>query len=122
MLSAARSSSTERNKSGEVCVLLPSVEKLTFICTGAFTVQGKATVCVLLCLIISVVLFRVFVFLLAAYKHADGKKIDGRRVLVDVERARTVKGWRPRRLGKIDTLYWTGLKWSIIKFDDQLDN
>lgn len=36
----------------------------------------------------------------AAYKHADGKKIDGRRVLVDVERARTVKGWLPRRLGK----------------------
>ncbi|KAK2088890.1 U1 small nuclear ribonucleoprotein 70 kDa [Saguinus oedipus] len=34
----------------------------------------------------------------AAYKHADGKKIDGRRVLVDVERGRTVKGWRPRRL------------------------
>lgn len=37
--------------------------------------------------------------ILAAYKHADGKKIDGRRVLVDVERARTVKGWLPRRLG-----------------------
>jgi U1 small nuclear ribonucleoprotein len=36
---------------------------------------------------------------IAAYKHADGKKIDGRRVLVDVERARTVKGWLPRRLG-----------------------
>lgn len=36
----------------------------------------------------------------AAYKHADGKKIDGRRVLVDVERGRTVKGWHPRRLGK----------------------
>lgn len=35
----------------------------------------------------------------AAYKHADGKKIDGRRVLVDVERSRTVKGWLPRRLG-----------------------
>ncbi|XP_078719832.1 U1 small nuclear ribonucleoprotein 70 kDa [Lampetra fluviatilis] len=35
----------------------------------------------------------------SAYKHADGKKIDGKRVLVDVERARTVKGWRPRRLG-----------------------
>jgi len=35
----------------------------------------------------------------AAYKSADGKKIDGRRVLVDVERGRTVKGWRPRRLG-----------------------
>jgi len=37
----------------------------------------------------------------AAYKKADGMKIDGRRVLVDVERARTVKGWLPRRLGKI---------------------
>lgn len=37
---------------------------------------------------------------LAAYKHADGKKIDGRRVVVDVERGRTVKGWLPRRLGK----------------------
>ncbi|XP_026747821.1 U1 small nuclear ribonucleoprotein 70 kDa isoform X2 [Trichoplusia ni] len=35
----------------------------------------------------------------SAYKHADGKKIDGKRVLVDVERARTVKGWLPRRLG-----------------------
>ncbi|CAG5129846.1 unnamed protein product [Candidula unifasciata] len=35
----------------------------------------------------------------AAYKHADGHKIDGRRVLVDVERGRTVEGWRPRRLG-----------------------
>lgn len=37
----------------------------------------------------------------SAYKHADGKKIDGKRVLVDVERARTVKGWLPRRLGKL---------------------
>uniref|UniRef100_A0A5S6QA47 U1 small nuclear ribonucleoprotein 70 kDa n=1 Tax=Trichuris muris TaxID=70415 RepID=A0A5S6QA47_TRIMR len=35
----------------------------------------------------------------AAYKHADGRKIDGRRVLVDVERGRTVKGWLPRRFG-----------------------
>eukprot|EP00095_Tigriopus_kingsejongensis_P005097 maker-scaffold161_size295871-snap-gene-0.9 protein:Tk05097 transcript:maker-scaffold161_size295871-snap-gene-0.9-mRNA-1 annotation:"hypothetical protein HELRODRAFT_113249" len=35
----------------------------------------------------------------SAYKKADGMKIDGRRVLVDVERARTVKGWLPRRLG-----------------------
>lgn len=40
------------------------------------------------------------IYFTAAYKHADGKKIDGRRVLVDVERARTVKGWLPRRLGK----------------------
>ncbi|XP_020216296.1 U1 small nuclear ribonucleoprotein 70 kDa [Cajanus cajan] len=35
----------------------------------------------------------------AAYKQADGRKIDGRRVLVDVERGRTVPNWRPRRLG-----------------------
>lgn len=35
----------------------------------------------------------------AAYKQADGKKIDNRRVLVDVERGRTVQNWRPRRLG-----------------------
>lgn len=35
----------------------------------------------------------------AAYKQADGKKIDDRRVLVDCERGRTVKGWRPRRFG-----------------------
>lgn len=44
--------------------------------------------------------------LLAAYKHADGKKIDGRRVLVDVERGRTVKGWRPRRLGKRSQIFF----------------
>jgi hypothetical protein len=41
----------------------------------------------------------------AAYKHADGKKIDGKRVLVDVERARTVKGWLSRRLGKLKLFY-----------------
>lgn len=35
----------------------------------------------------------------AAYKQADGKKIDGRRVLVDVERGRTVRNWKPRKLG-----------------------
>ncbi|GFQ00374.1 u1 small nuclear ribonucleoprotein 70 kDa [Phtheirospermum japonicum] len=35
----------------------------------------------------------------AAYKQADGKKIDNRRVFVDVERGRTVPNWRPRRLG-----------------------
>jgi len=44
----------------------------------------------------------------AAYKHADGKKIDGRRVLVDVERGRTVKGWRPRRLGQ-SLVHWPSL-------------
>jgi U1 small nuclear ribonucleoprotein len=34
-----------------------------------------------------------------AYKFADGIKIDGRHILVDVERGRTVPGWYPRRLG-----------------------
>lgn len=49
---------------------------------------------------ISVFVFDRVVSVTAAYKHADGKKIDGKRVLVDVERARTVKGWLPRRLGE----------------------
>ncbi|OLL23147.1 U1 small nuclear ribonucleoprotein [Neolecta irregularis DAH-3] len=35
----------------------------------------------------------------AAYKETDGLKIKGRRIVVDVERGRTVKGWKPRRLG-----------------------
>eukprot|EP00899_Mesostigma_viride_P005864 jgi/Mesvir1/15279/Mv06497-RA.1 len=43
-----------------------------------------------------------------AYKQGDGRKIDGRRVLVDVERGRTVPNWRPRRLGG-DILRWCGL-------------
>jgi hypothetical protein len=33
-----------------------------------------------------------------AYKQSDGRKIEGRRILVDVERGRTVDGWRPMRL------------------------
>jgi len=36
----------------------------------------------------------------AAFKRADGQKIDGRRIVVDVERGRTVEDWLPRRLGK----------------------
>ncbi|KAI3895613.1 hypothetical protein MKW98_025404 [Papaver atlanticum] len=35
----------------------------------------------------------------SAYKQADGRKVDNKRVLVDVERGRTVPNWRPRRLG-----------------------
>lgn len=35
----------------------------------------------------------------AAYKDADGLKMKGRRLLIDVERGRTVRGWKPRRLG-----------------------
>ena len=34
-----------------------------------------------------------------ALKKMDGAKISGRRIIVDVERGRTVKDWRPRRLG-----------------------
>ncbi|RLN61324.1 hypothetical protein BBJ28_00005319 [Nothophytophthora sp. Chile5] len=34
-----------------------------------------------------------------AFKQADGKKIDGRRVVVDVERGRTVRDWLPRKFG-----------------------
>lgn len=46
-------------------------------------------------------IFTVRTSLSAARRRADGKKIDGRRVVVDVERGRTVKDWRPRRLGKL---------------------
>ncbi|CDO74356.1 hypothetical protein BN946_scf184355.g4 [Trametes cinnabarina] len=35
----------------------------------------------------------------AAYKESDRLQIMGKRVLVDVERGRTVRGWKPRRLG-----------------------
>lgn len=35
----------------------------------------------------------------AAAKALDGRRVDGRRVVVDVERGRTVAGWRPKRLG-----------------------
>eukprot|EP01064_Diplonema_japonicum_P034418 TRINITY_DN7114_c4_g1_i1.p1 TRINITY_DN7114_c4_g1~~TRINITY_DN7114_c4_g1_i1.p1 ORF type:complete len:413 (+),score=123.39 TRINITY_DN7114_c4_g1_i1:68-1240(+) len=35
----------------------------------------------------------------AAYKFADGKQIGNRCVLVDIEKGRAVKNWRPRRLG-----------------------
>ena len=34
-----------------------------------------------------------------AYKEGDGMRVKGRRVLVDVERGRTMDDWRPRRLG-----------------------
>jgi len=34
-----------------------------------------------------------------AYKYGEGMKIDGRKIQVDVERGRSVQGWRPRRFG-----------------------
>ncbi|XP_065046506.1 U1 small nuclear ribonucleoprotein 70 kDa-like isoform X2 [Musa acuminata AAA Group] len=35
----------------------------------------------------------------SAYKQADGRKIDNKRVLVHVEQGRSVPNWRPQRLG-----------------------
>ena len=37
--------------------------------------------------------------MVAAYKESDGLHVMGKRILVDVERGRTVRGWKPRRLG-----------------------
>eukprot|EP01133_Synstelium_polycarpum_P019702 gene19702-23595_t len=34
-----------------------------------------------------------------AYKQADGNKLDDRRVLVDIERGRVIKNWKPRKFG-----------------------
>ncbi|KAJ1967692.1 hypothetical protein IWQ62_001697 [Dispira parvispora] len=34
-----------------------------------------------------------------AFRESTGVKLKGRRIVVDVERGRTVKGWKPRRLG-----------------------
>ncbi|KAH8554016.1 small nuclear ribonucleoprotein 35kDa [Umbelopsis sp. PMI_123] len=34
-----------------------------------------------------------------AYRRANGIYLDGRRILVDYERSRVMKGWVPRRLG-----------------------
>lgn len=34
-----------------------------------------------------------------AYRRAEGSILHGRRIRVDVERGRTVPGWKPRRLG-----------------------
>lgn len=35
----------------------------------------------------------------SAYKQADGTRIDGHKVIVDMERGRTVSSFKPRRLG-----------------------
>ncbi|KAH8801608.1 U1 small nuclear ribonucleoprotein [Xylogone sp. PMI_703] len=40
-----------------------------------------------------------FVLWIAALDNCDGIRIKDRRIKVDVERGRTVKGWKPRRLG-----------------------
>ena len=35
----------------------------------------------------------------AACKRAGGRMVEGRRIIVDVERGRTIRNWKPRRLG-----------------------
>lgn len=40
-----------------------------------------------------------FYLFLVALEDADGMRIEGRKIFVDVERGRTVDSWRPRRLG-----------------------
>eukprot|EP01054_Gregarina_sp_Poly1_P001496 Gregarina_sp_Poly_1__1495@NODE_1376_length_4266_cov_52_069540_g920_i0_p3_GENE_NODE_1376_length_4266_cov_52_069540_g920_i0NODE_1376_length_4266_cov_52_069540_g920_i0_p3_ORF_typecomplete_len245_score29_38RRM_1/PF00076_22/1_1e04RRM_1/PF00076_22/4_6e20U1snRNP70_N/PF12220_8/6_6e17RRM_5/PF13893_6/5_1e07RRM_7/PF16367_5/5_5e06RL/PF17797_1/9_7e06PHM7_cyt/PF14703_6/0_087RRM_2/PF04059_12/0_11RRM_occluded/PF16842_5/0_23_NODE_1376_length_4266_cov_52_069540_g920_i032083942 len=34
-----------------------------------------------------------------AYREANDRNLDGRRIIVDIERARVIRGWLPRRLG-----------------------
>eukprot|EP01053_Blabericola_migrator_P001725 Blabericola_migrator_1__1724@NODE_1463_length_4505_cov_224_617846_g238_i2_p3_GENE_NODE_1463_length_4505_cov_224_617846_g238_i2NODE_1463_length_4505_cov_224_617846_g238_i2_p3_ORF_typecomplete_len253_score36_31RRM_1/PF00076_22/1_3e19U1snRNP70_N/PF12220_8/2e16RRM_5/PF13893_6/1_2e06RRM_7/PF16367_5/1_8e04RRM_7/PF16367_5/3_4e06RL/PF17797_1/3_1e05RRM_occluded/PF16842_5/0_14PHM7_cyt/PF14703_6/0_18RRM_2/PF04059_12/0_26Strep_SA_rep/PF06696_11/0_45Strep_SA_rep/PF06696_11/1_8e03_NODE_1463_length_4505_cov_22 len=35
----------------------------------------------------------------AAYREANERNLDGRRIVVDIEKARIIRGWLPRRLG-----------------------
>lgn len=42
-----------------------------------------------------------------AYRYGEGKKIDGRKIVVDFERGRTALKWRPRRLGVLDLINLT---------------
>ena len=59
----------------------------------------KKNIVILLIKKVNNLFLKFFKLIKAAYKQADGKKIDGRRVLVDCERGRTVKDWKPRRFG-----------------------
>lgn len=34
-----------------------------------------------------------------AYKNADQRRFDGRKIVVDFEKGRTLLDWRPKRLG-----------------------
>jgi len=43
--------------------------------------------------------YRLMSSVLVAYKEGEHMQILGKRILVDVERGRTVRGWKPRRLG-----------------------
>lgn len=55
-----------------------------------------------------------------AYKRADGIRIDNRRVLVDVERGRTVKGaWRRRRGGRLAGRTGARSESSMVECDGQ---
>ena len=43
--------------------------------------------------------FKSICIISGAYKLADGKKIEDKRVTVDCERGRLIPEWKPRRLG-----------------------
>ena len=49
--------------------------------------------------IVSICCFDNHNILLVALERANGRKVDGRRVVVDYERGRTKQEWVPRRLG-----------------------
>jgi U1 small nuclear ribonucleoprotein len=58
-----------------------------------------------------------------AYKLGMNRSIDGKRVIVDVERGRTVADWRPRRLGgglNVQT-HITSFKYKSIKQNDEIE-
>ena len=48
---------------------------------------------------IELFIFIIKINYLVALDRADGRKVDGRRVVVDYERGRTRQEWVPRRLG-----------------------
>ena len=66
-----------------------------------FTTPEMLLIAVVLCLLWSLGKSRGYAFIeyehkkdmKEAYKQADGRKIEGRRVVVDVERGRTVENW-----------------------------
>ncbi len=64
-------------------------------------------------------LFLTLLICAVAYKEADGKKIDNRRVVVDYERGRISKSWRPRRLGGGRGFTRAGKEDLNAKFSDQ---
>ena len=56
-----------------------------------------------------------------AYKQADGKKVEGKRIVVDVERGRTVKSWLPRvRFISIACLFWAPPRTCLVEHNTSI--